>query len=714
MSFISKQKNVFRKALVSVGVAAAFVNTNVYANAQENVAEVKAIEKIVVVGATTNTKITPEQLEKYQANDLADIFRQTPSVTVGGSLGVAQKVYVRGLEDSMVNVTVDGAPQTSTLFHHIGRVSIEPELLQSVEVQAGAGEATAGTGAVGGAIRFKTKSADNLLSEDEQFGGIAKASYFSNSGHKESISLYGKATEKVGILASFVNVSRDNMEDGDGEEIPGTAADQTLAFVKVNTDLTENQKLTVSYESRKEEGKFGKQTNWAPLADDPLYESWGERETIVLNHTWYLSDLINLETTLYQTDSSFKRELYTWDASIETTGFDIRNTSDLGEHSLTYGVERKVDKVHAQSYEDFGGIYDEEGTVTGLYVQDHWQFNDDFLVSFGIRHDSYELDHVGQSANWIKVDGNWIVEIDTSGEPVTINETFSTKKQDGFSSNFGVVYSLTDNLKLSASYAEALRGRQVADAFTVGELTHNNNLEPENVANQELGLEYNDGTFIFEASAYISEISDVVFDKFKGSEGVFYENIGDLESTGFELVVGYQANNFDVIVSYNSNNVELNNAPFVWPDANDASGFSTVILDGVDLAAYEYGGLGNAVGDSLNVNVNYEMTDELEMGFNINYVASLNNIEVFHRSIELGWLTELETIDKPSYTVVDAYVKYSPIENLTFDLAVQNLLDKSYRSHGSVADYGHIEGYESIVGIKEAGRDIRLTASYLF
>jgi len=714
MSFISKQKNVFRKALVSVGVAAAFVNTNVYANAQENVAEVKAIEKIVVVGATTNTKITPEQLEKYQANDLADIFRQTPSVTVGGSLGVAQKVYVRGLEDSMVNVTVDGAPQTSTLFHHIGRVSIEPELLQSVEVQAGAGEATAGTGAVGGAIRFKTKSADNLLSEGEQFGGIVKASYFSNSGHKESISLYGKATEKVGILASFVNVSRDNMEDGDGEEIPGTAADQTLAFVKVNTDLTENQKLTVSYESRKEEGKFGKQTNWAPLADDPLYESWGERETIVLNHTWYLSDLINLETTLYQTDSSFKRELYTWDASIETTGFDIRNTSDLGEHSLTYGVERKVDKVHAQSYEDFGGIYDEEGTVTGLYVQDHWQFNDDFLVSFGIRHDSYELDHVGQSANWIKVDGNWIVEIDTSGEPVTINETFSTKKQDGFSSNFGVVYSLTDNLKLSASYAEALRGRQVADAFTVGELTHNNNLEPENVANQELGLEYNDGTFIFEASAYISEISDVVFDKFKGSEGVFYENIGDLESTGFELVVGYQANNFDVIVSYNSNNVELNNAPFVWPDANDASGFSTVILDGVDLAAYEYGGLGNAVGDSLNVNVNYEMTDELEMGFNINYVASLNNIEVFHRSIELGWLTELETIDKPSYTVVDAYVKYSPIENLTFDLAVQNLLDESYRSHGSVADYGHIEGYESIVGIKEAGRDIRLTASYLF
>ena len=159
----------------------------------EEIAEVTtdktAIESIAVVGATTNTLITPEDLEKYQAKDLADIFRFTPSVTVGGSLGVAQKIYVRGLEDTILNVTVDGAPQTSSLFHHIGRVSLEPELLKSVEVQSGAGEATAGIGAIGGAIRFKTNDADDLLKNGQQFGGSVKASYFSNDGHKESIAL---------------------------------------------------------------------------------------------------------------------------------------------------------------------------------------------------------------------------------------------------------------------------------------------------------------------------------------------------------------------------------------------------------------------------------------------------------------------------------------------------------------------------------------------
>jgi len=154
------------------------------------------VESIVIVGQTTNTVITPEELDKYQANDLADIFRSVPSVSVGGSLGIAQKVYIRGMEDTLLNVTVDGAPQTGTLFHHIGRVSIDPELLKEVEVQAGAGEATSGAGAIGGSIRFKTKDVDDLLNSGENFGGTLKAGYFSNDGYKTSGTFYGKLINK--------------------------------------------------------------------------------------------------------------------------------------------------------------------------------------------------------------------------------------------------------------------------------------------------------------------------------------------------------------------------------------------------------------------------------------------------------------------------------------------------------------------------------------
>ncbi len=700
---------------IAMAVACAIASANVSANDTKAKTEENVLEKITIVGATTNAVISPEALENYQANDLEDIFRSTPAVTVGGSLGIAQKIYVRGLEDSMVNVTVDGAPQTSTLFHHIGRVAIEPELLRSVEVQAGAGEATSGSGAIGGAIRFKTKTAQDMLKGDEKFGGLVKANYFSNSGHKQSVSLYAHLTDDVSVLASYVNASRDSMKDGDGKVLKGTAADQSLAFVKLNAELTDNQSVTLSYENRQEEGEFVKQTNWAPLENAPLFQSWGERETMVLNHAWYLSDLVKLETSLYQTESSFKRELFTWDASIKTTGFDIRNTSELAEHSITYGIEQKNDRVNAHSYEDFGGISDEDGKVTGIYAQDHWQITDELLLSFGLRYDAYQLDHTAEEASWVKVNGKWIVETDSNGNPMTSKKSFSIKKQEGFSKNLGLKYSFTDSLSLSAGYAEALRGRQVADAFTAGEIKMvNEKLAPEEVENTEIGLEYNDGTWLLEASVYKSVINDVVFDKFKGREGVFYENIGDLQSQGVELMAGYQGDNFDVLVSYNKNDVELNNTSFIWPDAASENGMKKVVLNGVDLAAYEYGGLGNAVGDSININVNYTLNEQINAGFNFNHVSDLNNIDVFHRSLELQWVSELETINKQGYQVLDAFVRYQPTEQLHFALTVQNLLDESYRNHGSVGDYSHIAGYEVVKGIKESGRDIRLSVSYQF
>src|SRR5690606_19896238 len=89
---------------------------------------------IVVVGRLTDVVVGQEDIEFRQANDLADILRQTPSVTVGGSLGIAQKIYVRGLEDRQLNVTIDGAPQHGTLFPHIGRASLAPEMTDMCEL----------------------------------------------------------------------------------------------------------------------------------------------------------------------------------------------------------------------------------------------------------------------------------------------------------------------------------------------------------------------------------------------------------------------------------------------------------------------------------------------------------------------------------------------------------------------------------------------------
>ncbi len=642
-----------------------------------------SLDSFVVVGESTNTVVTPEALEKYQANDLADIFRHVPSVTVGGSLGVAQKIYLRGLEDTYLNITVDGAPQTGTLFHHIGRVSIEPELLKEVDVQAGAGEATSGAGAIGGAIRFKTKNAHDLLEADERYGALAKVSYASNDLKKVSVTGYGKMTDDWGVLGSFVNVDRDNMEDGNGDELYGTAADQKLAFIKFNGQLTDNQALTISYEQRKENGKYGARPNWPTLEGDDLFSMDGERNTFVLNHALNASDALNLETTFYYTQSEVIQDRYDrwgeYGAKVKSYGFDVRNTSYINNHALTYGVDYRSDDVKSQYLADESvwqgwawdpavGSFKEEGQISGAYIQNHWQANEALLVSFGARYDHYRQKEV------------------TYGD---------STESSGVSPNIGFSYNFTDDLMFTAGYAEAMRGKEVGDAFTLGRAPNTQaiqpGLNPEKVKNTEVGLEYDNGYLLAAVSVYHSEIEDVIQDKL--GQPVYYENAGELETEGFELKLGYNWDKVSVIASYVNNDTEFN---------------------GEMVEGYEHIGLANSRGDTWNLDLIYAVSDRIEMGWNYTHVEALNNIEVLQRAVELGWIGSTQTIDKKGYDIHDIYVQWRPTTQLTLDFAVHNLFDKHYRDHSSVGDYNAIAGWDGVAGLYEAGRDVRVTASYKF
>jgi len=636
--------------------------------------------------------VTPEALEKYQANDLADVFRHVPSVSVGGSVGIAQKIYIRGLEDTYLNVTVDGAPQTGTLFHHNGRISIEPELLKEVEVQAGAGEATSGAGAIGGAIRFKTKNADDLLDHGEQFGAIGKASYFSNDGEKLSATGYGKFNDDWGFLASFVHVDRDDMEDGDGDKIRHTSAEQQLAFFKVNGQLTDTQTLTLSYENRKEEADVAQKPNWIAGPNDPVFPVDGERNTLVLNHTVETGNLVNLESTFYYTESEIVQDTSNragggWGdylGATESYGLDIRNTSSLGQHTLIYGADYRFDtskakyknatqaQLIATAWNPNITSFKEEGEVGGIYLQDHWQVTDALLVSFGVRYDHYKL------------------EEKTKGDDSIYNGDVDS---NALSPNIGFSYNFTDEWKLTAGYAEAMRGKEVSDAFTLerGASAFEPGLNPEKVDNTEIGIEFDNGSLVASASIYRSEIDDVISDQI--GAGTYFENIGELESKGYELMLGYYWDKLSVLASFVHNDVELN---------------------GHDVEGYEQIGLANSRGDTWNLDLNYQLNSQWEMGWHYTRVEDLNNIDTLHRAVDLGWIGDLQHVDKDGYDVHDVYVRWQPTKALTLDFAVHNLFDEDYRDHSTVGDYSHIAGWEDVIGNNEAGRDVRLTASYVF
>lgn len=659
--------------------------------APENDAPDGSAETIIVVGKLTDVTLDEAQIELLQANDLRDLFRDVPSVSVGGSLGIAQKIYVRGLEDSLLNVTIDGAPQHGTLFHHIGRVSIEPELLERVELQAGAGEATAGFGAIGGAIRFRTRDASDLLRPGQAVGGIAKAGWFSNDGYKLSGTLFARLTSDVGILGSYVYADRDEFRDGDGNEILGTAAEQHLGFLKVGGDIGAGHSFSLSYEHRDEEGEFGARPNWPVLAGDTLYPADARRQTIVGNYGFDDGGPLGVDLTGYWTKAHFELDRFDrwglYGADIASWGGDLRLNGRFGGHEVVAGVEYRSDKVSSEYLSDAAtwqpwawdpavGYFEERGELFGLYLQDHWQIAEPLLVSAGVRYDSYDLDLV------------------TYGDGTD---------SDGVSFNIGADLEVVPGLVLNAGYAEAFRGKEVGDAFTLerrpGREALQPGLMPERVGNFEAGFTFERDGFFASAAYFEMEIEDVILDQLYGGpapqDAVYYENVGNFTSDGIELRAGYRSGPFGIRGYYNHYDSRLND---------------------IEINGYEHIALGNTLGDSWNLTASFDPSPSLGFEASVTSFADVDDLEVLFRDVEMGWFPTTQFIDKPGYTVVDLFARWQPFgtDRLTLLAAIYNLFDRQYIAHASVGDYTAIPDYGIVSGLPEPGRNIRLTASFRF
>ncbi|MCX4190029.1 TonB-dependent receptor domain-containing protein [Methylophaga sp. OBS3] len=610
------------------------------------------------VKVTANT-VTPElnsvdadQIAKLQANDLQDLFSQSPEVTIGGGPGFAQKLYVRGIEDQLLNITIDGAQQSTRQFHHAGRISIEPELLKQVEVNAGAGNALSGPGALGGSVKFTTKDPEDLLKPDQQFGGLLKGTFSSNTdSFKTNTTLFGRLTDDWSAMVSVTKADVDNYDDGDGDEAIGTEADQDYLFTKVVGHLTDSQTVRFSYEKRKDEGDRTQRPQWQVADFNPLYPVESERETYTVNYN--LNPLNNpyldLDLTLYHTETElFQNGRFgPFTGSGESKGFDLRNTSFLGIHQITYGVDYREDETIADGVDEYAV---DESKVKGIYLQDDIQLTNALLVSTGLRYDDYE----------------------------TRNGFANTKyDENDVSANIGFNYHLTENWSTFASYAEAFKGPLAQDAFKIGFTSNAPDLKPEKAENMEAGVAYESRTWFGSAKAYRTEIQDVIGVSPENSR--LFDNLGDLESDGYILELGRRWDSLMARVSYHYNDAEV---------------------DGVKANAYDHNGIANTVGDTLIASLDYQYDSQWQFGWNARFVKGDKvNSPVIGEA------------DQPGFGIHDFYAQWTPAlaEDIKIALTVRNIFDKNYIDHSSVADYSPV-----LSGYQEPGRDVRLSVAWQF
>ena len=169
-------------------------------------------------------KVHRQKLDENLVQDVHDMVRYDPGVSVveGGRAG-SNGFTIRGVDKDRVAITVDGLAQAESrsseafqeLFGAYGnfnanRNAAELENIAEVAIAKGADSLSVGSGALGGAVMYQTKSPRHFVSEDKPWHVGLKTGYISKS-HQwiNSATLAGRVG---GLDALFIYTHRKGHE----------------------------------------------------------------------------------------------------------------------------------------------------------------------------------------------------------------------------------------------------------------------------------------------------------------------------------------------------------------------------------------------------------------------------------------------------------------------------------------------------------------------
>ncbi|MBW3920572.1 lactoferrin/transferrin-binding protein LbpA [Neisseria meningitidis] len=229
------KKHGFQLTLTALAVATAFpAYAAQVGGATPDAAQTQSLKEVTVraakVGrrskeATGLGKIvkTSETLNKEQVLGIRDLTRYDPGVAVVEQGNGASGGYsIRGVDKNRVAVSVDGVAQIQaftvqgSLSGYGGRGGsgaineIEYENISTVEIDKGAGSSDHGSGALGGAVAFRTKEAADLISDGKSWGIQAKTAY--GSKNRQFMKSLGAGFSKDGWEGLLIRTERQGRE----------------------------------------------------------------------------------------------------------------------------------------------------------------------------------------------------------------------------------------------------------------------------------------------------------------------------------------------------------------------------------------------------------------------------------------------------------------------------------------------------------------------
>lgn len=187
----------FKMKIITLSILMPFVAQQAYAQEHDITeppsAETNAqqLEKVQVRSQRQRALPTTEHKNREAINremirDTRDLVRYATDVGVSENGRRMKGFAMRGVEDNRVGISIDGVPlptsEENSLFSRYGnfnnsRLSIDPELVRSIEVTKGSDSFHSGSGALGGNVNYRTLDASDILRPNRTVGGLIKSGY---------------------------------------------------------------------------------------------------------------------------------------------------------------------------------------------------------------------------------------------------------------------------------------------------------------------------------------------------------------------------------------------------------------------------------------------------------------------------------------------------------------------------------------------------------
>lgn len=644
--------NFKRKSLLSLAAIASL--SILHADETKKVADVTVISTAFDAQVK---QISAQQLEETQASDIKDILKSLPSVMVDGNARYGQKVFVRGLEDKFANITIDGAKMSGQLFHHAGDQTIDASLLKVSSVELGPNSAISGPGVINGSFKYETKDPSDFLEDDETFGGKVSLGYETARERKKgSVAVFAKANEYVEFVGIGTISDDGTLHLGNGEEIENKESKLESGLVKFVFKPNEYNTVKVSYNTYKDGGnrtisgeKVGSDIN------DEDYSSI-ERDTFTLDYNFNPnSDLINVDLNAYTNEQRMERPESNREYTNKSSGYDLRNSSLIGLHNLTYGT----DYTHEEQESEVEGSKILGGKVDNyaLYLQDE-MIIDRLTLTLGARYDIYELGGI------------------YSG---TFNQLSPKMK---------LKYQLTDKLSLRSGYGRIFKGPALGETLMLSNTSNlsdiqSDNTQPQTGHNFEIGFDY-DLSDALEADNSVIGINAYKYnvDNYAHvTKNNALSSQGEVEIWGLETMFSYSKDKLGFNFSHTYTDGEQTNADGIKYDPKTAK-----------IHVFKLG-------------TNYQLTNELKVNYSAQFVPG-NNYQTYS-----GRTSTMNNYERSGYGVHDINFTYKPvaIKDATFNFGVDNIFDKDYVRHSAFGSQT-----TSTNKSYEIGRNFKFQVSYRF